>query len=275
MDQSGADHGSDAPAGYPPPPAPGYPPPPAGYPPPPPFVGQPGPSGFALASVILGASAVLTCVIGSVLAIVFGHIALARIRRAQPPEGGRGLAIAGLVLGYAGVALTAAGILFLVAVDGDSDSGDVSPRPTITTSTTEIDGAPSSPPPEDDVDTREPPMPEPPPADTPSDALEVETLIEGAGAPVTSGDTVTAHYVGVLADGTVFDSSREHGEPLAFTVGQGQVIVGWDQGLLGAQVGERRRLVIGADNAYGAQGASDVIPPNAPLAFEVDILDVS
>lgn len=240
-------------------------------------MGEPGPSGFAIASVALGASALITCVIGSVLAIVFGHIALARIRRAQPPEGGRSLAIAGLVLGYAGVVLSVIGIVFLVAAgsDEDSDGDDIGPRPTITaTSTTSTTSATSI---DDDAASREPPTPDPPPADTPSDALEVETLIEGDGPPARSGDTVTAHYVGVLADGTTFDSSWDYGQPLQVTLGQGQVIVGWDEGLIGARAGERRRLVIGSDNAYGSQGVEGGgadIPPNAPLAFEVDVLDV-
>jgi hypothetical protein len=121
---------------------------------------------------------------------------------------------------------------------------------------------------------RTPPDPEPPPADTRADALDVETLIEGEGTPAALGDTVTVHYVGLLADGTVIDSSWERGEPFPVRLGGGEVIAGWDSGLVGAQIGERRRLVIGSENAYGATGR-DPVPPDAPLAFEIDVVDVS
>lgn len=131
-----------------------------------------------------------------------------------------------------------------------------------------------------EVLAREAPDPEPPPEDTPRDALETETLIEGSGdAAVAAGDSVTVHYIGKIPDGTVFDQSWERegqpGEPVPFTIGQGQVIPGWDQGLIGAKIGERRRLVIGSDNAYGEEGAGEDIPPNSPLAFEVDIVDIT
>ena len=122
---------------------------------------------------------------------------------------------------------------------------------------------------------RDPPAPEPPPADTAADALDVSTLIEGSGTAVAAGDTVVVHYTGLTPDGNVFDSSWDRGEPVPFVIGQGMVIPGWDEGLIGATIGERRRLVIGADKAYGAEGRPDGgIPPNSPLAFEVDIVDV-
>lgn len=120
---------------------------------------------------------------------------------------------------------------------------------------------------------REPPVPEPPAADTPADALEATTLIEGEGEGAAAGDTVVVHYVGVLSDGSEFDQSWERGETFPVTLGQGQVITGWDEGLIGAKVGERRHLVIGSDNAYGAAGQGP-IPPAAPLAFDVDIVDI-
>lgn len=126
----------------------------------------------------------------------------------------------------------------------------------------------------DDPGDREPPDPEPPSEDTPADALECETLFSGEGEGAVEGDVVTVHYVGKLPDGTVFDTSwPEGGEPFEFTLGQGQVITGWDEGMQGARVGERRRLVIGSDNAYGSAGAGS-IPPNTPLAFEVDVLAI-
>jgi FKBP-type peptidyl-prolyl cis-trans isomerase len=125
----------------------------------------------------------------------------------------------------------------------------------------------------DEVLAREPPVPVPPPEDTVADALEPTTLIEGEGEGAAAGDTVTVHYVGVLADGTEFDQSWSRGDPFPVTLGQGQVIAGWDEGLIGAKIGERRHLVIGADNAYGASGQGE-IPPDAPLAFDVDVIDV-
>ena len=124
---------------------------------------------------------------------------------------------------------------------------------------------------------REPPDPEPPPADTAADALEIETLTEGEGTGAAAGDIVVAHYVGKTPDGEVFDESWGRGEPMTLPapLGQGGVIPGWDEGLVGAKVGERRRLVIGSENAYGAEGTPDgAIPPNSPLAFEVDIVDI-
>jgi len=123
---------------------------------------------------------------------------------------------------------------------------------------------------------REAPDPAPPPAETAADALEITTAIEGQGeAAVAAGDTVVVHYIGKIPDGTVFDQSWERGEPVSFAIGVGQVIPGWDQGLVGARIGERRRLVIGSDNAYGAEGTPDGgIPPNTPLAFEIDVVDI-
>jgi peptidylprolyl isomerase len=128
----------------------------------------------------------------------------------------------------------------------------------------------------EEVLARTPPEPDPPPEDTPADTAEAETLIEGRGDAAVAGDTVTAHYVGVLADGTVVDESWGRGEPIAVQIGVGQVIAGWDEGLVGARPGDRVRLLIGADNAYGAEGSADgSIPPDAPLAFVVDVVDVA
>ena len=125
----------------------------------------------------------------------------------------------------------------------------------------------------DEVLGRDPPTPEPPPADTPADALQTTTLIEGEGDGAQPGDLVTVHYVGVLSDGTEFDQSWDRGEPFPVTVRVGEVIPGWDEGLVGVKIGERRHLVIGPDNAYGASGQG-TIPPNAPLAFDVDVVDI-
>ena len=102
----------------------------------------------------------------------------------------------------------------------------------------------------------------------------IEDLHEGDGANAKAGDVLSVHYVGTLHDGTRFDSSHERGEPFAFRLGEGNVIVGWDQGLLGMRVGGKRRLTIPADEGYGAAGAPGVIPPDATLIFEVELLAI-
>jgi FKBP-type peptidyl-prolyl cis-trans isomerase len=107
-------------------------------------------------------------------------------------------------------------------------------------------------------------------------SLKVEDLIEGNGAAAKAGDKLSVRYVGNLYDNNKeFDSSWKRGKaPFQFTLGQGQVIPGWDQGLLGMKVGGRRRLTIPADLAYGAQGQPPTIPPNAPLVFDVDLTKI-
>ncbi|ABY23765.1 FKBP-type peptidyl-prolyl cis-trans isomerase [Renibacterium salmoninarum ATCC 33209] len=106
--------------------------------------------------------------------------------------------------------------------------------------------------------------------------LVIQDLIPGGGAEVVRGTTVSAHYVGVaLSTGEEFDSSWGRGAPLDFTVGVGQVIQGWDQGLLGMEVGGRRRLEIPAELAYGERGAGGAIGPNEALIFVVDLVGVS
>jgi peptidylprolyl isomerase len=107
-------------------------------------------------------------------------------------------------------------------------------------------------------------------------SLKVEDLIEGNGAAAKDGDKLSVRYVGNLYDNNKeFDSSWKRGKaPFQFTLGQGQVIPGWDQGLLGMKVGGRRRLTIPADLAYGAQGQPPTIPPNAPLVFDVDLTKI-
>jgi len=104
--------------------------------------------------------------------------------------------------------------------------------------------------------------------------LKIEDLVVGTGAAAKAGDQVSVHYTGWLTDGTKFDSSLDRGEPFAFTLGQGQVIEGWDKGVEGMKVGGKRKLTIPPDMAYGDQGAGEVIPPNAVLVFEVELLAV-
>jgi peptidylprolyl isomerase len=127
-----------------------------------------------------------------------------------------------------------------------------------------------------EVLAREPPVPANAGADTPPDAVEVTTLIQGQGEGAAPGDTVTVHYVGVLSDGTEFDQSWSRGQPFPVeNLGQASVIPGWNEGLVGAKIGERRRLEIGANKAYGAAGNPPTIPANAPLAFEIDVVDIT
>ena len=104
--------------------------------------------------------------------------------------------------------------------------------------------------------------------------LKVETLKAGSGTAATSGKKVTVHYTGKLTDGRVFDSSETRQAPFTFILGAGQVIPGWDKGVEGMKIGERRRLSIPAGLAYGEKGAGSVIPPNSPLIFEVELLNV-
>ncbi len=111
--------------------------------------------------------------------------------------------------------------------------------------------------------------------------MQVTTVREGDGVAIESGQRAVVHYTGWLhapeaddAKGAQFDSSRPRGEPFIFTLGAGQVIRGWDEGVAGMRVGEMRRLLIPAEMAYGSRGAGGVIPPNATLLFEVELLEV-
>jgi len=104
--------------------------------------------------------------------------------------------------------------------------------------------------------------------------LRTEDLVEGTGAPVVNGDALTVNYVGALPDGTVFDSSIDRGTPFEFTIGEGRVIQGWEQGLLGMKKGGQRLLVIPPSLGYGATGIGQ-IPPNSTLIFQVELLDIN
>ena len=115
-------------------------------------------------------------------------------------------------------------------------------------------------------------MPEPQEVTTPS-GLKYTDLQQGEGREAKAGDTVSVHYTCWLENGTKFDSSVGRG-PFNFHLGAGQVIRGWDEGVAGMKVGGKRRLTIPANLGYGARGAGGVIPPNATLIFEVELLGV-
>jgi FKBP-type peptidyl-prolyl cis-trans isomerase len=104
--------------------------------------------------------------------------------------------------------------------------------------------------------------------------LKIEILEEGSGKEAEDGDEVSVHYVGTLKDGTQFDSSYDRGEPYTFVLGIGQVIDGWDQGIVGMKVGEKRRLEIPSNLGYGEVG-SGIIPPNAGLIFETELISIN
>ena len=113
------------------------------------------------------------------------------------------------------------------------------------------------------------------PDSPPPSELEVTDVSAGAGAEATAGSTVVAHYVGVAhSSGEEFDASYDRGEPLAFRLGVGQVIAGWDQGIQGMKVGGRRKLVIPPHLGYGDRGAGAAIAPGETLIFVVDLVDV-
>jgi len=109
---------------------------------------------------------------------------------------------------------------------------------------------------------------------TTDSGLQYEDIVEGTGAMPQKGQRVTVHYTGTLEDGTKFDSSRDRNRPFSFTIGVGQVIKGWDEGVSTMRVGGQRKLIIPPELGYGARGAGGVIPPNATLLFDVELLRI-
>jgi len=109
---------------------------------------------------------------------------------------------------------------------------------------------------------------------TTASGLAYEVLTPGTGAAAKKGDQVGVHYTGWLTDGKKFDSSVDRGQPFKFKLGSGQVIKGWDEGVEGMLIGEKRKLTIPGNLAYGPTGYSGLIPPNATLVFDVELLSV-
>ncbi len=104
--------------------------------------------------------------------------------------------------------------------------------------------------------------------------LKYEDTTTGQGATACAGQTVSVHYTGWLTNGTKFDSSKDRNDPFEFKLGAGQVIRGWDEGVQGMKIGGTRKLTIPPQLGYGANGAGGVIPPNATLVFEVELLEI-
>jgi FKBP-type peptidyl-prolyl cis-trans isomerase FkpA len=107
---------------------------------------------------------------------------------------------------------------------------------------------------------------------TTASGLIIEDLVVGDGAEATAGQHVTVHYTGWLTDGRKFDSSKDRNDPFQFALGARHVIAGWDEGVQGMKIGGTRKLTIPSDLGYGPRGAGGVIPPNATLVFEVELL---
>jgi peptidylprolyl isomerase len=157
-------------------------------------------------------------------------------------------------------------------------TADATATPTETTTTTPISTTTATPKPSTTA------TPTPAVTKTPADkdkkvvttpsGLKYTELKVGTGATPKKGQTITVHYVGTLENGTKFDSSRDANKPFEFAIGTGSVIKGWDEGLSTMKVGGRRQLVIPANLGYGIQGSPPVIPPNATLIFDVELLGV-
>jgi FKBP-type peptidyl-prolyl cis-trans isomerases 1 len=104
--------------------------------------------------------------------------------------------------------------------------------------------------------------------------LEIKNNLEGEGAEIVNHSKIKVHYIGMLEDGTKFDSSYDRGEPFSFQIGLSQVIKGWETGIIGMKVGGKRTLIIPPELGYGERGAGELIPPNSTLVFDIEIIDI-
>ncbi len=189
-----------------------------------------------------------------------------RLQRARPPFG-LGLAAFGAAVLIAGCGSSGGSSTITVGAENKAnESLATTSSPTSSTSTTAAAKTPTSGP----LSTE--PHVTPPSGSAPS-KLVTKEIVPGTGAEAKAGDAVTVNYVGALYHGgKVFDASWKRNEPFPFTLGKGQVIPGWEQGVPGMKVGGRRELIIPAALAYGAKGSPPTIPPNAPLVFVIDLL---
>jgi len=152
------------------------------------------------------------------------------------------------------VVLSSVGLFALAACGGGDETGDA--------------GATSP------EETAAPPEDCPTEPTTTDAGLKIQEIECGDGEEAQKGDTLEVHYEGRLEDGTKFDASRDHGSTFEFLLGAGQVIQGWDEGLVGMKIGGKRELTIPPELGYGAAGSPPVIPPNATLVFEVELVDI-
>jgi peptidylprolyl isomerase len=162
-------------------------------------------------------------------------------------------------LGMGMVLLLGIGLMVSLAACGDGEEAGPAETPAVTPPATQVEGGP-------------PPVSgEPTVTETGLQYIDIEV---GTGASPQTGQTVEVHYTGWLADGTKFDSSLDRGQPFSFVIGAGQVIPGWDEGVASMKVGGKRRLIIPPELAYGESGYPGVIPANAELIFDVELLSV-
>lgn len=134
--------------------------------------------------------------------------------------------------------------------------------------------SPQEPAPSEPTSSQEATPPEPEGDSEQVTELRIEDIVVGEGRAAKTGDRVSVHYTGRLTDGKKFDSSRDSGRPFEFVLGQGEVIRGWDEGIVGMKVGGQRKLTVPPDMAYGEEGYPGVIPPNATLVFDVELLSI-